>query len=437
LNKRVPARGSLGQELEADLTITALDNCANVVIADTIPEGSSLVKSDPPAKVTGKSLVWTVDTMDKGSTLNLKVWYRADKEGVLVNCATMAALPRGCAGTVIGSAKLVVACQLPASVNVGSAFTKTIEVKNTGNAPATDVVVTDTLSGGISAEGQNLTFKVGELAPGEAKQIKLALKATKRGDAGNAVVAKAGNAAQANSQCAMVVNQPGLDIAKTGTKEQFLGRTASYEIVVSNTGDTDLRNVNVTDTAPAATKIVSAEGARISGNTATWTLATLKAGAKENLKVALTSMTPGEHCNGVAVKSAEGLSDTAQACTTWKGVPAILIEVVDNPDPISVGDSTTYTIRVTNQGTADDKNVKIVANFDKEINPVSAEGSTKATVDGKQVSCVPVGVLAPKQSVQWTINAKGASTGDHRLKVLLTSDMLTAPVTEEESTHVY
>ncbi len=121
----------------------------------------------------------------------------------------------------------------------------------------------------------------------------------------------------------------------------------------------------------------------------------------------------------------------------WKGQAAILIEVVDTPDPILVGEQTTYTIRVTNQGTADDRNIKIVANFAKQIDPVSAAGATAGTVSGKNVTFAPVATLAPKQSVQWTITAKGASTGDHRLKVEMTSELLTSAVTEEESTHVY
>jgi uncharacterized repeat protein (TIGR01451 family) len=435
LHKQVPARASLGQTVENTIVVDALDNCADVVITDTISDGATYVKSEPSAQVSGRKLTWTMDTLDKGQQVTIKVWYKADKEGCLANCATMVAIPRGCARTLVGSAKLVLSCQLPASVTIGSAINKTIEVKNVGTAPASDVVVTDTLSEGLSnASGQPLTFNVGELGPGQSKQITVPLKAAKRGQASNAVVARASNASEANSQCATVINQPGLDIAKSGTKEQFLGRQASYEIVVSNTGDIDLQNVVVTDTAPAATKLVAASGASVSGNTATWTLTSLKTGGKQTFNVVVTTMTPGSHCNNVTVKTAEGLSGSAQACTLWKGVPAILLETKDDPDPISVGETTTYTIRVTNQGTADDNNVKVVATFAKEVDPVSATGGT---VSGKTVTFTPVPTLAAKQVVTYTITAKGAAAGDHRLKVNLTSDMLTEPVTHEESTHVY
>jgi uncharacterized repeat protein (TIGR01451 family) len=433
LNKRVPAKATLGSNIEADLTIVAIANCANVQIVDTIPAGSTYVKSEPPAQVDGKKLTWNIDTMDKGQTINAKIWYKADSEGSLVNCATMAAIPRGCAATVVGIAKLAITCTLPTTAKVGDAVNKVIEVRNIGTAAASDVVVTDTLPSGLSATSP-VTFNIGELGPGMAKQVTVSSKAMARGEQQNVATANASNADSVKAECATLVQQSGLDITKSGTKEQFLGRNATYDIVVSNTGDTTLTGVSVTDTAPAETRIVSASGASVSGNTATWQLSELKAGDKQSFNVVLTSGTPGTHCNNVALRSSDNLTGSAEACTLWKGVAAILLQTQDDPDPIQIGETTTYTIRVTNQGTADDTNVKVVAKFQKEVDPVSAAGGT---VDGKTVTFPAIPRLAPKQVVTYTIIGKGVATGDHRLSVELTSAMLTEPVTHEESTHVY
>jgi uncharacterized repeat protein (TIGR01451 family) len=248
-------------------------------------------------------------------------------------------------------------------------------------------------------------------------------------------VANSANAGKAQDDACTVVVQPGLKIVKTGDKEQFLSRTASYQIMVTNTGDTTLTGVVVTDTAPDATTITTAPGASVSGRTATWNIAELRPGGSQTFSLSLTATTAGNHCNTVAATAAGGLRDSAQACTLWRGVPALLIEVVDDPDPIQVGETATYTIRVTNQGTADDNNVTIVANFPKETTPTSA--SAGGTVTGQTVRFQAVPTLAPKQSITYTIKAKGNQAGDSRLKVLLTSDLLKSPVTEEESTQVY
>ncbi len=438
VQKRVPAKGTLGQTLESQLIITALDNCAEAVVTDTIPDGSTFVKAEPPAQVAGNKLTWALGNLDRGQVIHAKIWYRADKEGTLVNCATLAAIPRGCAGTMIGKPALSIEKSGPATAKLGSDVTYTIVVKNTGTSDADNVVVTDNVPEGLAAaSGEKvLTYNLGTLAPGTAKSIPVTLKATKRGEVCNPAVAKSTNAGEVKDDACTVIVQPGLAITKTGTKDQFIGRNASYQVVVSNTGDTELKDVVVTDTAPAATRIVSASGASISGNVATWRIPSLAKGGKQSFDVVLTSSTVGRHCNSVAAQ-AEGMREVAEACTDWRGQAAILIEVVDEPDPISVGESTKYTIRVTNQGTADDANIKIVANFGKEIDPTSASGSTAGTVNGKVVNFGTVARLAPKQTVSWTINAKAVATGDHRLKVELTSDVLKSPVTEEESTNVY
>jgi uncharacterized repeat protein (TIGR01451 family) len=341
---------------------------------------------------------------------------------------------------MVGKAQIAIEKSGPETAKIGSLVTYNIVVKNTGNADAENVVVTDTVPAGLSsADGKKtITYDLGTLAAGQSKQIPVTLKADATGKHCNVASVATSNAGSAKDDACTTVVKPGLAITKTGPKEQFLGRVASYEIVVSNTGDTTLTGVTVTDTAPAATRIVKADGATVTGNTAVWNVDQLKAGEKKNLAISLTTGTAGNHCNGVATRAtSDNLVADAQACTVWKGVPAILIEVVDDPDPIQVGETTTYTIRVTNQGTAPDNNIKIAAKFAKEIDPTAAAGSTAGKVEGKTVTFAPVATLAPKQVVTWTITAKGAATGDHRLKVDLTSDVLSTPVVEEESTHVY
>ena len=95
--------------------------------------------------------------------------------------------------------------------------------------------------------------------------------------------------------------------------------------------------------------------------------------------------------------------------------------MVDDPDPIQVGEVTTYTIKVTNQGFADIHNVKVVYTSGERTSPVS---SPQGTVSGKDVNFPAVASLAAKQVVTYTIAVKGLTVGDSRNKVVLTSDEL-------------
>jgi uncharacterized repeat protein (TIGR01451 family) len=434
LSKTAPAEASLGAEYECTITAHANVCAGNVVITDRLPAGASYVSSTPAATVDGDKLVWKVGDMDAGQTLTAKVVLRADKEGSLVNCALIAADPRVCVATFVGKPSLTIDKSGPEVAKLGDNVTYNIVVKNTGNAVAKNVVVSDTVPEGLShASGQrDLAFNVGDLAPGQSKPLSVTLKADKRGKVCNTAVANSSNAGKVSDDACTLIQQPGLKIEKSGTKEQIVGRKASYEVVVFNTGDTTLSDVTVTDNAPEGTVISSAEGASVSGNTATWHTS-LAAGEKKTYNVVLVGKTAGNHCNAASA-SASGLSDSTQACTLWKGVPAVLLEVVDDPDPIQVGESTTYTIKVTNQGFADLHNVKIVANYDEETTPTAtAQGS----ISGKEVNFPVVSVLPAKQVITYTITVKGDKVGDSRNKVVLTCDEITKPVDETESTTVY
>lgn len=108
--------------------------------------------------------------------------------------------------------------------------------------------------------------------------------------------------------------------------------------------------------------------------------------------------------------------------------------MVDDPDPIQVGETTTYTIRVTNQGFADLTNVKITFVTDDETSPVS---SAQGTVSGKKVAFPTVAKLGAKQVTTYTIIVRGDKVGDSINKVVLTCDQVKSEIEETESTTVY
>jgi uncharacterized repeat protein (TIGR01451 family) len=429
----MPAEATLGELFTYQINVTATGCAANVVVADMIPEGSTLVSTEPEASVNGNQVVWNLGNLDAGESKVLKVTVKADREGTLVSCASIKADPRICAQTVVGKAKLAIDKSGPEVAQLGSDVTYNIVVKNVGTAVAKNVVVTDKVPAGLGGE-KEIPFTVGDLAPGASKTIPVTLKAADRGKFCNLAVASAANAESVQDDACTTIVKPGLKLEKTGRDVSLINKKVTYKITASNTGDTDLTGVVVTDNAPAETKVVSAPGAQVNGNAASWTIDTLKSGESKTFEVTVTTAKPGKWCNQAAVTTKEGLKDTAEACTLWKGVAAILLEVVDDPDPIQVGEQTTYTVRITNQGNSDLVNVNSTAFFAAEIDPVSA---SEGSVDGKKVKFPTIDRLAPKASHTYTISAKGVAEGDHRLKVVLTEDSLLAPVNEEESTRVY
>jgi|GWRWMinimDraft_5_1066013.scaffolds.fasta_scaffold03339_2 uncharacterized repeat protein (TIGR01451 family) len=435
LLKQMPAELTLGQEFAYQLQVIANENVADVVVRDVVPEGATYVRSEPAAEVSGRNLTWKFSEMDIGQFKDIKVWLRPDREGRLGSCATVFALSRACAFGIVGKPSVALAKTGPATANLGQDIAYTLTVSNPGSAIARGIVVTDTIPEGLAhASGQSkLTFNVGDLAPGQSRTIPVVLKGTKRGRHCNTASAASANAGTANAEACTTILVPGLELVKAGTQEQFLGKAADYTVTVSNTGDTKLTNLVITDTAPAATRILSAPDAAVIGNQAVWRLAELGAGEKKTFNVTLTSATAGTHANSV-VASAGGLTAQAQAATLWRGVGAILVEVVDDPDPILVGGITTYTVRITNQGSADLVNINAAAIFPANIAPVATQ---QGTVTGQNVKFQTVSRLAAKGVIEFRLTAKGVSAGDARVKFTFTEESLSSPIIEEESTRVF
>jgi uncharacterized repeat protein (TIGR01451 family) len=433
--KEMPSKVTQGMEFMTVLTVKAEGNAENVIVRDTLPEGVALLRSEPAGAPEGSQWVWRLGNVKPGAPVKITTWLRADKEGSLVNCATASVEPRTCTTVFVGKPMLVIEKTGPATVTLGSNVVYTITVKNTGTAPANDVVVVDPVPAGFShSSGQpELSVNIGTLAPGQSKVLTATFRAGKRGQVCNVATVQSSNAGKISSQACTLVQQPGLRVEKTGTTQQIIGRNADYEVAVFNTGDMVLNNVTVVDTAPEGTQIAAAPEAAIVGNKATWVIPALQVGEKKSFNLKLTGKMAGSLCNTVTA-SAAGVSDSAKACTAWRGVAGILLEMVDDPDPIQVGENTTYTIRITNQGFADMHNVKTVLECDEFATPVSSE---QGSVSGKSVSFPVASVIGPKATITYRVTIKGAKTGDSRNKVVITCDELRTPVSKEESTTIY
>lgn len=439
LTKSAPDMVAIGETFEVIYRVEARQGVGNVVVTDAVPEGAKVERSEPQAATQGGNLSWKVDQMAAGEVKEMKLWLTPTGTGTIASCATVSAEPRACVNTVVGQPVLEIAKTGPAQALLNEQVKYQITVRNTGDIAARNVVVTDMVPEGMthSTNQTELTHEVGTLEPGQSKSLLVELTAAQRGEHCNKAMVTSSNAAEADATACTTVVDRQLEVTKSGTDRQFIGKNASYRIAVKNPGDLDLTNVVVTDTAPAGTRIVSAEGATVEGNQATWRMPVLKAGATETLSLVLTSREPGTRTNQVAVNTAEGLSGKSSAPTIWEGYPALLIEVIDTNDPLQPGEETTYIITVTNQGTASDRNVKIVANFPAEITPISATGDSQATINGNVVEMAPYDEIQPKEAITWRVQAKAQQAGDSRLRVNLTSRLLQKAVTEEESTQVY
>jgi uncharacterized repeat protein (TIGR01451 family) len=438
-----PEFATVGSPYPIEILITARKECASVVVNQTLPCESEFIRSDPPATPDQSgSLHWEFGHMMSGECQKICVWVRPLKEGCCLAAATVCACPQLCSFTNCVQPVICIKKWGPECVCLYCPLCYTIEVCNSGSGTAYDVVVVDNLPDGLThATGSNvLTYPLGDLCPGETRRINIELCATGAGCVTNVACVSYCGGPKCCAEWSTLINQPCVEVTKTGPDWAYICKVVDYQITVTNPGDLVLRSVCVDDVSPPGTTIVDAPGAEICCNRAVWCIPELCPGEMKTFTVSVRSQVPGCLTNKVTVTTQSECGQCvscAEATTCWKGIPATHMCMVDTTDPICIGDTTTYRVCVTNRGSADDSNVQLVIRFTNELQPQCANGPTTGRINGQTVVFDSIDRLASKQSVEYCVVVRGVAAGDARAEATLTSDGLGAPVTDTEATHVY
>lgn len=327
----------------------------------------------------------------------------------------------------------------PAEVTTCDPIEYVVTIRNTGDTTLKNAKFTDNLPSGLTTTDGKTTVSgnVPDLAAGQAKEARFTVKAAKPGKYDNKVQATADGGLSAEASCSTVVTQPMLELAKSCPPSRFLGRSGTYEITVTNKGNTPSKSTVITDVLPPGTTFVSAtDGGQLAGGLVSWNIGSIEAGASRKVSMNVRFDQAGTIKNTAAAKGV--CADASASCETKvEGIPAILLEVIDLEDPIEVGAQTTYEIKITNQGSKADTNITLEVTLPPEEDFISGSGPTPSTAAGKSVKYAPLPILAPDAVATYRLIVKGNKAGDVRLKVSMTSGELTTPVQETEATRFY
>ncbi len=159
--------------------------------------------------------------------------------------------------------------------------------------------------------------------------------------------------------------QPGVTITKyvdnVKLKQVQVNQDFTYELKVTNTGNTDLQNVAVTDPAPQGVTMLSSDLGTISGNALNYTIPTLKVGTSVsfNITAKVTAYQPGDIVNTACVNAPAvnpsqptkpDACDTATVTVTPPGVT--ITKTVDGKklEQVNVNQNFVYQLVITNTG---------------------------------------------------------------------------------------
>ncbi len=318
----------------------------------------------------------------------------------------------------------------PSSAVVGSALAYTLTYTNDGPSPAANVIVQDTLPAGVtfvsaspapsSIAGNVITWNLGTLGSGAGGSItvnttvSIGALSSVTNQAQISTTTPGDDPGDNTSTTTTTILSPNVTIQKTGPATAVTGSTISYNLSYRNTGTAAAANVTVVDTLPTSLSYVSASPApaSVSGQTITWNLGSLAAGASGTITLNATVGTsaPSSVTNQVQISTTtpgDDPGDNTSTTTTTILRPNVFISK-SGPAVATVGDQFAYTLAYGNNGTAGATGVQLVDTLPAGLVFVSASPSP-STVAG-QVLTWNLGTLAAGGSGSITVNVRSATS---------------------------
>jgi len=215
-----------------------------------------------------------------------------------------------------------------------------------------------------------------------------------------AIPARTANQSSGSSNVIFKSNQ--IKVTKTVLQEASVGGDLVYQIRIEALED--VNNVRVVEAIPAGVQFSSANPpASLSGGNASWNFPGMKKGATQNISVTCKPTREGEHtiCSTVTV-------DNAFCLNFFAGQPKLDV-TKKGPSTIELGEEATWTVTVTNSGSAVASNVVVTDTLPDAFTPTSNLRQS-------------IGDLAPGQTETVTYTAKAVKQGNFQNRAVASYD---------------
>ena len=444
LEKLAPAEVQVNQPATLKTVVKNVGptTAKEIVLRDQIPRGTRLVSTNPRVSAgEGGDLYWSLGSLAPQEEIAVEMTVIPLAEGEFGSVATLQFTSEASGKTVATRAMLDLEITASPEVLLGEKITYTLTLSNPGTGTATGVVLELHVPDGLEHErGRSLEFSVGEIKPKETKQYPLVLSTKAAGEIVLELLARADNHLEAVAESRVAVLAPDLMLEITGPRQRFLNHKVAYTLTVANPGTASAQDVDLVAKLPAGMKFENTDSEGVYNSethTVHWMLVELPAQASGEIELVLIPQREGEQTiRFEGVGQGHLKADTALDVSV-QGIPSLSFGVVGLTNPVEVGQTAAYEIKVLNRGTRSANNVKIHVRLSEGMQFAAAEGPTRHHANAGMIQFDSLAVLEPKQEKTFKFTAKCLEVGDHRISVSLSSDEQKTPVTKEESTLVY
>jgi uncharacterized repeat protein (TIGR01451 family) len=451
VEKRGPREVQVGKPARYEMFLRNVGTAVahEVTLHDTVPAGTRLIATTPPAAPgpssgahgTTGDLVWRLGTLEPGAGTKVAMEVMPEAEGEIGSVASVTFRSDATVRSRSTKPGLNIESSTPEPVLIGKEITTSIVVSNPGTGTSTGVVLVGTLPEGVQhPAGKEVEFDVGRLEPGERRTIDLTLATTSPGVHAMTVMARADGRLSAEAAIPLEVTAPMLELAADMPGRRYLQRPATCRLTMHNTGTAPALGVELATQLPPGMKFVRANNAGFYDerhHRVLWSLEELPAGETGTVELVVMPVALGPQKLITAARNPAGLSDQIASTIEVDGLASLTFQITDSEDPIEVNGQTEYVIRVGNQGTKPASGVRLAATLLGDLEPIEATGPSGHRIENLTVFFEPLASLVPTEEATFKIRIRGRRAGDHRVQVQLTSDDHAAPITKEEVTRVY
>ena len=288
------------------VTNTGTGEAKNVMISDTLPAGLQTAAGK-------NTLSFNAGTLDAGQSREFSATLRAQKTGSYVNKAAAQSASglkaQAQTTTVVRQPILTISKTAPEMRYLGRDITYNITVKNTGDAPARDLLVEDQLPAGVDfvsasnggrASGGKVRWTMASLAPGQSISVSATVMPKMAGTFTNRVAAEADCAAGVTASAqTTVAGIPAILLEVIDLEDPVeIGSQTTYVIKATNQGTAPGTNIKIVCVLEDNEQYVSSGGVTpgsVDGKTITFApLASLATKDAATWRVVVKAVKPGD-----------------------------------------------------------------------------------------------------------------------------------------------
>jgi uncharacterized repeat protein (TIGR01451 family) len=403
-----------------------------VSIQTTLPPTVKFVEANPNPSLTKDHLLqFDVGDLPPGTVRRIIVELLPQKTGpvdlqakAFFSASTQSALQ-------VRQPDLMIECGGPNTAQIGETVTFRVVVKNIGDGPAQQVVLTPQLPESSFIEGQApQAVKIPVLAAGQSQEFKFVVRAAQRELLEGNFIAKAQGTREVQCSHQVKVLVPDLRVELTGTRVGFVGSEGEYALRTWNPGDTVLRSVRVALQVPEGLEVTTlSEQASIDRENRiyTWCLPSLEPGDSHTIQLKAKAAKVGRQLQQVVTVTDTPLRAQGSHLTHVISRADVEVSVNNAKEAIEVGVAEQLTVVVVNHGSRMAESVAVTVQLPEGIQAVATDGATTAD---QQVQ-FPAFRLKPAESKTLTFRVVGLTAGDHAIRASVATDFASLPTIAE------